>query len=86
MNMVKYSVLVHMARTPYERVPNINNLFIIYPLICNGRFSYAYSCHLQAWSTFHLAIIYVKSIISNNWSLYYYTRGAPPLTGRVKQR
>ena len=79
MNIVKYSERVHMARThelasaspPYERVPNIlrysfKNLFIIYPLISNGGISNAYSRHLQACSTFYLATIYVKSIVSND--------------------
>ena len=78
MNIVKYSERVHMARThelasaspPYERVPNIlrysfNNLFIKNPLISNGEISNTYSWHLQAWSTFNLATIYVKSIVSN---------------------
>ena len=70
-----------MARThelasvspPYERVQNIlrysfNNLFIIYPLLSNGWISNADSWHLQAYSTFNLATIYVhvKSIISND--------------------
>ena len=59
------------ASTPYGRVPNIlrysfNNLFIIYPLISNGGISNAYSWHLQAWSTFNLATIYVKSIVFND--------------------
>ena len=75
MNIVKYSERVHMARThelaPYERVPNIfrysfNNLFIIYPFISNGEISNAYSWHLQAWSTFNFATIYVKIIVSND--------------------
>ena len=71
MNIVKYSERVHMASPPYERVPNIlrysfNNLFIIYPLISNGGISNTYSWHLQAWSTFNLAKIYVKSIVSND--------------------
>ena len=78
MNIIKYSEQVHMSRThelgsaspPFERVPNIiryssNNLFIIYPLIINGGVSNAYSWHLQAWLTFNLATIYVKSIVSN---------------------
>ena len=59
------------ASPPYERVPNIlrysfNNLLIIYQLISNGWISNAYSWHLQAWSTFNLAAIYVKSIVSND--------------------
>ena len=79
MNVVKYSERVHMARThelasaspPYEQFPNslrysFNNLFIIYPLISNGEISNAYSWPLQAWSTFNLATIYVKSIVSND--------------------
>ena len=58
------------ASSPYELVPNIlrysfNNLFIIYPFISNGEISNAYSWHLQAWSTFNFATIYVKIIISN---------------------
>ena len=91
MNIAKYSDRVHMARTqelasaspPYERVPNIlrysfSNLFIIYTLISNGGISNAYSWHLQAWSTFNLATVYVKSIVSNDRLTYYYTRKAPP--------
>ena len=79
MNIVKYSERVHMARSnelasaspPYERVPNIlrysfNSIFIIYPLISNGGISNAYSWHLQAWSIFNLATIYVKNIVSND--------------------
>ena len=75
------------ASPPYERVPNIlrysfSNLFIIYPLISNGGggggFSNAYSWHLQAWSAFNLATVYVKSTVSNDRSTYYYTRKAPP--------
>ena len=59
------------ASPPYERVPNIlrysfNKLFIIYPLISNKGISNAYSWHLQACSTFNLATIYVKSIVSND--------------------
>ena len=59
------------ASPPYERVPIIlrysfNNLFIIYPLISNGGISNAYSWHLQALSTFNLATMYLKSIVSND--------------------
>ena len=55
----------------YERVQNIlrysfNNLFIIYPLISNGVISTAYPWYPQAWSTFNLATIDVKSIVSND--------------------
>ena len=67
MNIVKF---LERASSYGEdaRACECERIFMIYPLLSNGGISNAYSWHLQAWSTFHLAIIYVKIIVSNDCS------------------